>query len=198
MPLSFDGNPSRDNPGGVSGRHPDTPAKRSNLRTPKLRRRSGVLATKRRQPQNATSHKKRGGTRAKKRPVHTKRNTTHKRKPQITVVYGKLHSVMCGHCIALEPAWKKVDKHFQSYNRNFPHSHTVYKEVSIESSNLGVGIAETNNTYLSNSPTKIESPMGFPTIFRIYDGKLEYFNGNRDYNTLLRWFSRGPSSHTNL
>jgi hypothetical protein len=75
----------------------------------------------------------------------------------------------------------------------------MYKEVAIENSHLSVGIAEANNTYLSNSPTKIESPMGFPTIFRIYDGKLEYFNGNREYNTLVRWFSRGsPPSHTYL
>lgn len=153
-----------------------------------------------RQPHNATSHKKRGGTRAKKRTVHKKRNNTHthKLKPQITVVFGKLYSNTCGHCIVLEPTWNRLIHHFEHYNRKFPHSHTVYKEVAVESANLGVGIAETNNTYLSNSPTKIESPMGFPTIFRIYDGKLEYFNGNRDYNTLLRWFSRGPPPHTYL
>lgn len=152
------------------------------------------MTTKRRQPQNAMSRKKRSGTRAKKRPVHKKHNITHKRKPQITVVYGKLYSNTCGHCIVLKSTWKKLDNHFEHYNRKFPHSHTVYKKVDVESADLGVGIAETNNTYLSNSPTKIESPMGFPTIFRIYDGKLEYFNGNRDYNTLLRWFSRGPPS----
>jgi len=158
------------------------------------------MTPKRRQPQNATSHKKRDGTHAKKRPVHKKHNITHrhKLKPQITVVYGKLYSNTCGHCIALEPIWKQVDDHFKHHNRKFPHSRVIYKEVAIENSHLGVGIAEANNTYLSNSPTKIESPMGFPTIFRIYDGKLEYFNGNRDYNTLVRWFSRGPSSYKHV
>jgi len=181
MPLSFDGNTSQDHP-----------------RTPKFRRRSGVIATKRRQPQNATSHKKRGGTHAKKRPVLAKRNITHKRKPQITVVYGKLYSKTCGHCVVLGSTWNRLIHHFEHHNSKFPHSHTVYKEVAVESANLGVGIAETNNTYLSNSPTKIESPMGFPTIFRIYDGKLEYFNGNRNYNTLVRWFSRGPPSHRHV
>lgn len=149
---------------------------------------------------DSISHKKRHRIRtlAKKRPPHNKHNITHKRKPQITVVYGKLHSITCGHCITLEPIWKKVDDHFKHHNSKFPHSRVMYKEVAIENSHLGVGITEANNTYLSNSPTKIESPMGFPTIFRIYDGKLEYFNGNREYNTLVRWFSRGPPSHTYL
>ena len=181
MTSSFYGKPSQENP-----------------RTPKRMSRSGVLATKRRQPQISIQPKKRRRTLAEKRPVYKKHNITHrhKRKPQITVVYGKLHSVTCGHCIALEPIWKQVDDHFKHHNRKFPHSRVMYKEVAIENSHLGVGIAEANNTYLSNSPTKIESPMGFPTIFRIYDGKLEYFNGNRDYNTLVRWFSRGPPQFT--
>ena len=122
-----------------------------------------------------------------------KRTIARKSKPQITVVYGKLYSVKCGHCIMLDPIWKKVDEHFKQHNFKFPHSHVMYKEVSIENTHLDLGIAEANNTYLSNSSTKIESPIGFPTIFRIYDGKLEYFDGNRDYNTLVRWFSRRPS-----
>ena len=148
------------------------------------------MPTKRRQPQNSTPHKKRRLAHTKS---HRKRTATRKVKPQITVVYGKLHSVMCGHCIALEPIWKRVDQHFKQHNIRNPHSRVVYKEVAIESANLGVGIAEANNTYLSDSPTKIESPMGFPTLFRIYDGKLEYFNGDRDYNTLVHWFSKAPS-----
>ena len=174
MPSSFYGKPSPDN-----------------ARTPKFLRRSSVLATKRRQSalsnKDTISRRKRHKTRVK----HRKSVVSRKNTPQIIVVYGKLHSKMCGHCIALEPTWQKVDEHFKHHNIKFPHSRIIYKEVSVESSELGVGIAEVNNTYLSNSSTKMESPMGFPTIFRIYDGNLEYFNGNRDYNTLVRWVSRG-------
>jgi len=143
------------------------------------------------------THKKRHRimTPAKK---HRKRVLTHKRKPQITVVYGRLHSKTCFHCIELDPIWTQLVDHFERFKQKIPYSRVVYKDVSVERNQLDIGIAETNNTYLSNSPTKIESPMGFPTIFRIYDGKLEYFNGNRDYNTLVRWFSRGPPAITKI
>jgi hypothetical protein len=198
MSISFAGNTSQDTPGGGSGRRPETPAKIPNTRISKLRRRSGVVAIKRRHPQNDTIRKKRSITRAKKQSVHKPRNITHKRKPQITVVYGKLYSNTCGHCIVLNPTWKRLTDHFEYHHSKFPHSRVVYKNVEVESADLDIGIAETNNTYLSNSPTKIEPPMGFPTIFRIYDGKLEYFNGNRDYNTLLRWFSRGSPSNKHV
>lgn len=176
MPSSFYGKPSPDN-----------------ARTPKPRRRSGILATKRRRSalsNKDTSRRKRPRTRVK----HRKSVLSRKNTPQITVVYGKLHSKMCGHCIALEPTWDEMVDYFEHHNSKSPHSRVIYKEVSIESSELGVGIAEVNNTYLSNSSTKMESPMGFPTIFRIYDGKLEYFNGNRDFNTLVRWVSRDSPS----
>lgn len=154
--------------------------------------------TKRRQRTISVSPKKKSyrrkrsmkQTRAKKRPSHTKNKLTHKRRPQITVVYGKLYSDTCIHCITLQPIWDKLVNHFEHHRTKFPNAHVMYKEVAIENKQMGPGIAEANNTYLFNSPTKIESPMGFPTIFRIYDGKLEYFNGNRDYKTLVRWFSR--------
>ena len=127
----------------------------------------------------------------KKHTSHKQPKLSHKQRPQITVVYGKLYSDACIHCITLQPIWDKLVGHFENHRKKFPQAHVMYKEVAIENTQMGPGIAEANNTYLFNSPTKIESPMGFPTIFRIYDGKLEYFNGNRDYNTLVRWFSRG-------
>lgn len=155
--------------------------------------------TKRRQSTLSVSSKKKSSRRKrsmKKRPVkkrisHTKQKTTQRQRPQITVVYGKLYSDACIHCITLQPIWDKLVSHFDNHRNKFPHAHVMYKEVAIENKQMGPGIAEANNTYLFNSPTQIKSPIGFPTIFRIYDGKLEYFNGNRDYNTLVRWFSRG-------
>jgi hypothetical protein len=155
--------------------------------------------TKRRKPtisvfQKKTSYRRKRSkkpTQVKKPLSHKKKQLTHKLRPQITVVYGKLYSNTCGHCITLQPIWDNLVVYFENHRNKFPNSHVVYKEVAIENKQLGPGIAEANNTYLFNSPNKIESPMVFPTIFRIYDGKLEYFNGNRDYNTLVRWFSRG-------
>jgi hypothetical protein len=142
-------------------------------------------------------------TRSKRRPTRRRRvnrvelrGITKSERSSKVIVYGKLYSTTCIHCINLEPIWEQLVAHFKK-NPKSPSGH-VYTEMSVENSQLANGIATINHKYLANSPSKMESPMGFPTIFRIYDGKLEYFNGNRDYNTLLRWFSRGPSSHTNL
>lgn len=127
----------------------------------------------------------------KKRPTRRKRHLTYNRKPPMLkkpeVIYGKLYSTTCIHCINLIPIWDQLVTHLKKQSTG------KYTEMSVESQQLASGIATINSKYLINSPMKMESPMGFPTIFRIYNGHLEYFQGERDYNTLLKWISNGKS-----
>jgi hypothetical protein len=142
-------------------------------------------------------HSKGRATRSKRRPTQRRRITrvrvrviTKSERSSKVIVYGKLYSTTCIHCINLVPIWEQLVAHFKKKPKS-PSGH-VYTEMSVESQQLANGISTINHKYLANSPSKMESPMGFPTIFRIYDGRLEYFQGERDYDTLLKWISRKP------
>lgn len=159
----------------------------SGYASPQTSSQKRALASKRK---HSNGRSRARATRSKRRPTLRYGVLTKAERGSTELVYGKLYSTTCIHCINLEPIWEKLVDHFEK-NTKSPSGH-VYTEMSVESQQLANGISTINHKYLANSPSKMESPMGFPTIFRIYDGRLEYFQGERDYDTLLKWISRKP------
>jgi thiol-disulfide isomerase/thioredoxin len=121
------------------------------------------------------------------RKIKNRFNKTRKQKrtikPKIKVI-GKIYANGCIHCQMLEPEWNKMKQDVS--NNAFNSRRIVF--VEIEQANQDALIADTNNKYLINSTNKLALQEGYPTIFRIENGKVEYYNGQRDANTMERWF----------
>jgi len=58
---------------------------------------------------------------------------------------------------------------------------------NIEQANEEMQVAEINDTYLQNAPNKLELQDGYPTIFKIVNGQLHYYNSERTTPALVNW-----------
>jgi hypothetical protein len=54
-------------------------------------------------------------------------------------------------------------------------------------------IEKFNGKHMSNSPDKLALDGGYPTIFKLHKGKLEYYTGSRDAKSLFQWYTEGLS-----
>lgn len=103
------------------------------------------------------------------------------------MVVGKIYATWCGHCVALEPKWKRMTNQLRK-NKN-----VVIAEI--ESETMESDLASLNNNHLPNSDHKVELNGGYPTIFKIVDGKVSYYEGPREVKPMLKWALEGMKSH---
>lgn len=121
---------------------------------------------------------------------NNKKNTNNKtKKNRGVVIIGLIHASWCGHCQALKPEWKKMKNNVMktpSYRRG------AYKFMEIEDSdNAKDSKINAINSRLNGK--KLEAN-GYPTIFKVKGGALDYYEGQRQSNELQKWFlgSTGP------
>lgn len=98
------------------------------------------------------------------------------------VVVGKIYADWCGHCINLKPIWAELKDKMKHTDNHF-----VF--VEIEENQMKGGVEKINTEYLEKSTQKLELQGGFPTIFKIQNGQLEYYNNNRDLPSLTNWLT---------
>ena len=67
--------------------------------------------------------------------------------------------------------------------------------MAIEQKQQDEGIRKVNETYLKNTGRTLALQGGFPTLFKITDGTLEYYDGPRTYLEMLRWYMSAPKKH---
>jgi len=103
-----------------------------------------------------------------------------------TFVIGKIYADWCGHCTALAPKWNKLTKILR---KKIPKRQLVIS--SIESENVETGLSTLNQTYLSNSDAKVAVQDGYPTIFKIVNNKIHYYEGPRELAPMLKWALQG-------
>ena len=125
----------------------------------------------------------------KHRRKNNDRATRGIRKNKPTLVVGKLHANWCGHCVALRPEWAKMKKMLNNVRNTF---NVVFEEI--EQAHEAHKVKRINNTHLSRSSNKLATQGGYPTLFKIKDGKLEYYNGERYAAPMAKWFSGGATS----
>lgn len=128
----------------------------------------------------------------RKNPRKNRRVTAHRSMAPSTVVVGKIYADWCGHCQSLLPEWKKLDENIQHRMAKYPNSHTKYVVVAIEQKQQDEGIRKVNETYMKNTGRTLALQGGFPTLFKITDGTLEYYDGPRTYLEMLRWYMAAP------
>ena len=106
------------------------------------------------------------------------------RKP--VAVIGKIHAEWCGHCRALAPKWKKLIKILRT---KIPKRNLIISDI--ESENIENGLSTLNQRFLSNSDEKAALQGGYPTIFKIVDNKIHYYEGPRELAPMLQWALEG-------
>jgi len=99
------------------------------------------------------------------------------------IVVGKVYANWCGHCKSLKPEWKKMKKRVYSRRGN--------KQVVFE---------EIEEKQMTNKLPKLKKHHGvdidvngFPTVFKIENGKVDYYSGNRNAEEMARWYLKGGS-----
>jgi thiol-disulfide isomerase/thioredoxin len=140
------------------------------------------------------THKKRPSLGHSRQTKHRKGSRMNRRKQsrnnrvvQSVVVVGRVYADWCGHCRAMAKDWEKIKDHFETQTKKYPHSKTKYEVISINSDEMSVKKPQVEKMYLSNTEIVVK---GYPTIFRIIDGKLDYYSGARTYSNLVRWFAQ--------
>jgi thiol-disulfide isomerase/thioredoxin len=109
--------------------------------------------------------------------------SSHNKPTSITSkVVALFHADWCGHCQSLKPEWKKFQETIIQQKGSKP-----IKIVTMEESDKGkqTFIDEINKGIIGK-PLEIN---GFPTIVKQEGGKLEYYSGKRDSESLTKWAS---------
>lgn len=95
-------------------------------------------------------------------------------------IIGLVHAEWCGHCKELKPKWDEMKSKI-----NPSQSHIEIKEVK-ESDTAEISELKQNHSSLEIN--------GYPTIFKISPvGKIEYYQGVRDVDSLVKW-AKSPFS----
>ena len=97
------------------------------------------------------------------------------------IFVGRLHANWCIHCKSLKSEWAKMKKILSKTKGK-------YKFVSIEQSKEARDL-ERLNKYLGivEDEKKVQMKEGYPTIFKVVDGVVEYYNGPRMTQNLVNW-----------
>jgi thiol-disulfide isomerase/thioredoxin len=113
------------------------------------------------------------------------KNNTYKKRPSkhSKTIVGKIYAGWCGHCQMLETPWNQMKADLGKKGGSF-------EFAEIEQKNEPMGVQKINDTYLKKSHTKLSLQGGYPTLFKIKNGVLHYFNGNRTLNDMTKWYSQ--------
>jgi len=116
---------------------------------------------------------------------YTRKNKGNKTQKKHTgvVTIGLIYANWCGHCQALKPEWKKM-----KYNimKTPMFKRGVYKFMEIEDADKSKD-SKINAMNLRLQGEKLAAN-GYPTIFKIHGGKLNYFEGERTASEMQNWF----------
>jgi thiol-disulfide isomerase/thioredoxin len=107
-----------------------------------------------------------------------KRHTYKKRRP---FVVGKVHAKWCGHCQSLKPEWSKMKGILKKRKHGIQY-------VEIEDTQKQEKFAEVKQKY--GVELKADA---YPTLFKIEDDKLSYYEGQRTAEQMADWYANSSS-----
>ena len=101
------------------------------------------------------------------------------------IVCGLVYANWCGHCLSLKPEWVKMVKNIkQKVNKN-QYNEPIFVPFEQSKIELLREFNEKNAQYLDN---KTVTYSGFPTLFKIHNGIISYYDGQREANSMEKWF----------
>lgn len=100
------------------------------------------------------------------------------------LIIGKIYADWCGHCRMLKPEWNKMKYNIKN---NKPHNMHQVRYIEIEQAQEQPKVDKVNKIYLSGSEKKLALQGGYPTIFKISEDILEYYNGPRNAEMMEKW-----------
>jgi hypothetical protein len=106
------------------------------------------------------------------------------------ITIGLIYANWCGHCQSLKPEWKKMKHNVMktpSYKKG------MYKFMEIEESDK-MKDAKINkmNNYIHGEKLAAN---GYPTVFKIKGGKLNYYEGDRNAHEMQKWYLEGAMNN---
>ena len=125
--------------------------------------------------------------------------------PKKQLVIGKIYADWCGHCTAMASDWDGMVRNVKLNMGRMLKNITVEFETigdteENKAKNLTVEkmVENFNTKYLPQSDEKLDGNKGFPTIFKLCDGKLEYYEGDRKKEAMYKWAMSGCGSENNI
>jgi len=124
-----------------------------------------------------------------------------KKKSKKNVLHvGKIYADWCGHCQSLQPEWARMKNDMKlAMGRSLKNIHVEFVEIGDTPKNKAKGltvegmITKYNGKHLPKSLEKLKGD-GYPTLFKLLNGKLEYYTGNRDAKSMYTWYMNGVTN----
>lgn len=140
--------------------------------------------------------KYRGSKKSKRNLKKNSKRKSQRKTPKRKIVIGKIYADWCGHCKILKPEWNKMKTMIKNNtgrslkNVEFDihelgeNDHT--RENNIEINTL---IDDFNKKQFPNGENRVEYD-GFPTVFKIFKKRIDYYNGQKNADDLYNWATK--------
>ena len=128
--------------------------------------------------------------------IKNKGGTKKSRVQKRTIVIGKIFADWCGHCNEMQEGWEKMKGMIKrDTGRKIKNTNFDIVEIGDTSENQGRGITvdqllqQLNSKYFPKGDKAVVSN-GFPTLFRIVNKKIEYYeSSDRSTKALYKWYT---------
>jgi len=101
------------------------------------------------------------------------------KKPKMII--GLVYANWCGHCQALKPEWKKMKNNLKSSKIKNNHQFVEIEDSDIQKNHK---MNQINTRLKKGEKLNVQ---GYPTIFKIKSGNLEYYKGGRTSDEMGNW-----------
>jgi thiol-disulfide isomerase/thioredoxin len=106
-------------------------------------------------------------------------------------VCGFIFANWCGHCNSVKPEWITMVKSIEHKVKNKEYDEPLFAPFEHTHLDLLSKFNQQNSQYLDK---KTVTYSGFPTLFKIQQGKIAYYDGERNAAAMENWFMSGNKS----